>query len=178
MRFVKLPLLLALSALMLVAGELPRAAPDQTFTTPDGVKHKISDYKGKGLMVMFFSTTCPHCQNTAKLLGPIYQEYKAKGAEILGFAIDPTATSNLGTFKANQGVEFPLALSTRSAATEFGQISVMTNFYVPYIFFVDKEGNVIEEHEGRDRKFYANQEANIRASLDRALGLKKMSQAR
>ena len=118
---------------------------------------------------MFFLTTCPHCQKTAQLLNPIYEKWKPRGLEILALAMDRSPATDLEAFATKYGVKFPLALSTRSTCTEFAQISVMSRFFVPYMFFVDRQGQVREEHPGQDREFYRNQSESITTLLDNLL---------
>lgn len=151
------------------AGDVPRPAAPLTMKTFDGQQISLQDLKGKVVAVMFFSTTCPHCQDTTRILNPIYAQWKSRGLEILGLAMNPEAAAGLPEFKQKFNVQFPLGLATRSEMTRFAEISVMARFYVPYMMFVDRNGVIREEHPGGDKPFYANQEANLKASLDRLL---------
>ena len=45
----------------------------------------------------------------------------------------------------------------------------MARFYVPYMFFIDRNGRIRHEHEGGDRQFYSNQAVNIQAELEALL---------
>lgn len=158
---------LALSTLG--ASEVPREAGPLIFNTYKGQKVSLADLKGKVVAVMFFSTDCPHCQTTATLLGPIYDQYKAKGFEILALAVNPSAAANLDEFVEKYGVKFPAGLATRSQWTTFCQLPVMGQNYVPHMVFVDKKGMVQEDHSGGERPFWADQEAKIRSAIERLL---------
>ena len=158
---------LALSTLG--AAQTPREATPLLFNTYKGEKVSLADMKGKVVAVMFFSTDCPHCQNTATLLAPIYSEYKAKGFEILGLAVNPSAAANIDEFADKYGVQFPMGLATRSQWTTFCRLPVMGNPYVPHMVFVDKNGVIQEDHPGEDRAFWAEQEAKIRSTVQRLL---------
>ena len=162
-------LALLLAALLpLAAGDVPRAAPSMTVKTSAGESLSLDQLRGKVVLMMFFSTDCSHCQTT-RLLGPIYEQLKPQGFEIVGVAINPSAAGNLDTFARNFGAKFPLALGTRADCTRFAEISVMERFYVPYLFFVDRDGNIREEHEGGDKRFFADQVKNIRATVEALL---------
>ena len=161
--------LLLVTLLPLAAGDVPRAAPEMTVTTTEGESLSLEQLRGKVVMMMFFSTDCTHCQTTARILGPIYDQLKPRGFEIVGVAINPSAAGNLETFAKNFGAKFPLALGTRGDCTKFAEISVMTRFYVPYLFFVDRDGNIREEHEGGDRRFFLDQASSIRAVVEALL---------
>ncbi len=161
--------LLLLSVLALQAGKVPRPAASLEAKTIDGRTINLSDLKGKVVAVMFFSTDCPHCQQTTQLLNPIYAEWKSRGLEILGMAVNPNASTNLRAFADQFGAKFPLALSTTSECNRFSEESVMRRFTVPYILFVDRQGQVREEHPGADRDFWVGQQQNIPAALDALL---------
>ena len=63
-------LALAVAAL---AGADPR--PAQPFDLPgyDGRRVTLEDLKGGPSVLMFFSTDCPHCQQTSERLAPVYK---------------------------------------------------------------------------------------------------------
>ncbi len=165
-RFISLCLILLLP--IVAAGE-PRPSPELEFTTMDRRHLTLEQLRGKVVLVMFFSTDCPHCQRTTQLLKPIYDEFKPRGLEIVGLAINPAASGNLPAFATKYGAEFPLALGTRGDCTRFAGISVMTRFYVPYMFFVDRKGMIREQHGGSDRAFYRNEARNIRTAIEALL---------
>ena len=165
------------TAFTLVAGDIPRPAAPLKVTTLDGKTVSLEEYRGKVVAVMFFLTTCSHCQDTTKVLGPIYDEWKSRGLEILGLAIDrnkpgsfdPSPIKKLASFAGKYKVRYPLGLSSTATVKRFAQMSVVERFYVPFMFFVDRNGKVRAEHPGGDRAFYRNQATNIRTILDTLL---------
>ena len=165
-QFLCLGLILLLAT---AAGSEPRTSPELKFTTMEGRRLTLEQFKGKVVLVMFFSTDCSHCQRTAQVLKPLYEELKPRGLEIVGIAINPAASGNLQEFAKQYGVEFPLSLGTRGDCTRFAGISVMARFYVPYMFFIDRKGMIREQHGGSDRAFYRNQDQNIRAAVEALL---------
>jgi peroxiredoxin len=160
---------LLLSVTPLTAGKVPRPAASLEGKTLDGKTVSLSGLKGKVVAVLFFSTDCPHCQNTTRILNPIYDEWKARGLEIMGMAVNPTATDNLKSFAMRFEAKFPLALSVTSECNRFAEESVMRRFSVPYLFLVDRQGRVRAEHPGADREFWINQEENLRTEIDALL---------
>jgi len=160
-----------------VAAAQPVAAPAASPASKSALSFKayggrdvaIEDYKGKVVMVMFFSTDCPHCQNTARILAPIYREYRGKGIEFLGLAVNPSAAQNLPAFVAQYGVEYPVGLGSSTQWSSFAKFSVTKRAYVPHVLFVNKDGKVVEDHPGEDAEFWQDQGVNIAAALDRLL---------
>ncbi len=153
--------------------EAPAAPPVAnsalSFRAYGGRDIAIEDYKGKVVLVLFFSTDCPHCQSTARIMAPIYREYQAKGVEFLGLAVNPTAAQNLPSFVSQYGVEFPVGLGTSMQWSSFAKFSVTKRAYVPHILFVGKDGKVAEDHPGEDTEFWQDQGVNMAAVLERLL---------
>jgi len=152
--------------------QAPAAAPASnsalSFKAYGGRDVAIEDYKGKVVMVLFFSTDCPHCQSTARILVPIYRTYQTKGVEFLGVAVNPSAAQNLPAFVSQYGVEFPVGLGTSMQWSSFAKFSVTKRAYVPHVLFVGKDGQVAEDHPGEDTEFWQDQ-GNIAAALERLL---------
>ena len=109
MRIATCILVALVSALGLVAGEVPREAPALQLKTTDGKVVSLADLKGKVVAVLWISTDCPHCQDTCESLAPIYSELSGQGFEIMGMAVNPRAPGNIDAFKRKHGVQFPLA---------------------------------------------------------------------
>ncbi|MDU1904367.1 MAG: TlpA disulfide reductase family protein [Dysgonomonas sp.] len=63
-------------------------APNFRANTLDGNSVSLSDYKGKWLLLVFWSPTCDICHREAQELIQVYKKYKEKGFEILAFAIE------------------------------------------------------------------------------------------
>jgi len=149
------------------AADAPRAGGNLEITTLQGKQLNIKDLAGKPVMVFYFSTDCPHCQAAAKMLAPIYSEYHAKGLEIVGVTLNPTAHDNLGGFVKQYRVDFPVGLGDRERFV--GYTGVTGRFYYPYMLFIDKTGQIREEHDGADRGYFADLNASVRKSLDQLL---------
>ncbi len=154
-------------ASMAAAADAPRAGGKLEITTLQGKQLNIQDLAGKPVMVFFFSTDCPHCQAAARILAPIYKEYHAKGLEIVGVSLNPTANDNLPAFVKTFGVAFPVGLGDRERFV--GYTGVTGRFYYPYLLFVDKTGQIREEHQGADSGYFADLNASVRKSLDQLL---------
>jgi peroxiredoxin len=169
MRFLTTALIAGILTFASMAGaaDAPRAGGKLEITTLNGKQLSIENLAGKPVLVFFFSTDCPHCQATAKMLAPIYGEYHAKGLEIVGVTLNPTAKDNLGAFVKQYDVAFPVGLGDRNRFVEY--TGVTGRFYYPYMLFVDKSGQIREEHDGADRGYFADLNASVRKSLDQLL---------
>lgn len=170
MRFFRTAFLTLLVAASLAAADVPRQAPRLTAKIMGGTSVNLESLRGKVVLVMFFLTTCSHCQTTARIINPIYEEYKARGVEFLGLTIDRDLSEvKLRDFQRRFQVTFPLAVSSNGERARFAEMSLMARSYVPHLFIVDQKGVIQGDHPGQDRKFYANQDEEIRAALDALL---------
>jgi cytochrome oxidase Cu insertion factor (SCO1/SenC/PrrC family) len=157
-----------LSGLALTGAEIPRQSPEYALTLPGGQQELLSKYKGKVVALEFLFTTCPHCQKSATILSKLQREYGAKGFQALGVAINPTP--DLTGFARQYATAFPVGAGTRDSAYSYLQQSIMSqNFYVPQMVFIDRKGVIRGQYSGTDSFLGDQQEANMRAMIDRLL---------
>jgi peroxiredoxin len=161
-QFRRLPLLLAAALIVsLSAADAPRPAPVLEVLTVDGQPFHLDQYKGKVVVVMFMSTSCPHCHAATQTLNVIHEEAKSRGFEVIGIATNANASEEIGTFVKNFEPTFPVALGSRALWAAFGGFSVMARPpYYPHMLIVDRKGIIREEHNGVERNYYSYQNLN------------------
>ena len=73
-----------------------------------------------------------------------------------------------GTLRGERKLEvkFPAGVSDRAQFAAFAQLSVMQNFYYPYLLFVDPAGQVRSEHQGSERAWFGEFEINLLKTID------------
>lgn len=162
-----------LSIALLVCGvafgaQVPRPAPELIVKVPGGQTESVSSQKGNVVVVAFISTTCPHCQNSARLLSKLNSEYSGKGLRIYMLAINDNADA--AAFTRQYGVTFPVGTATRDVAYGYLQHPMMAaNFYVPQVVFIDRQGTIRGQYGGSDAFLMTNEEANFRGMIEKLL---------
>lgn len=89
-------------------------APDFTTTLADGTTFKLSDYKGKVVMLQFTASWCSVCRKEMPSIeSEIWQVYKDKGLILIGVDRDEPIETLL-SFAKQTGITYPLALDPKA----------------------------------------------------------------
>jgi thiol-disulfide isomerase/thioredoxin len=166
-------LLLAASG---AAQQVPRKAPEFTIDMVKAQPLKLSQYKGKPLLVAFILTTCSHCQHTVEILNKLLPDYAPRGLQIVGSAIDDGAQNAVAVFVKFYRPAFPVGFSPAlpggggMSALEFCNYSLDRAPHMPILLFIDRQGTIREQHEGAEADFFGDQqEAKLRVAIESLL---------
>ena len=119
--------LLALSLLLLVASPLRAAEFSLTDTT--GKVHKLSQYKGKWVLVNFWATWCPPCLEEIPDLVDLH-ENKKNNLMVLGVAMDYRSGEQVRDFAEKMLVSYPVILGDRKLAAQIGPVEGLPTTYL------------------------------------------------
>jgi peroxiredoxin len=165
MRLLTAALLLTAS---LPAATIPRPAPEFSFVALGGKTISLDQYKGKVVVLEIMSTTCPHCQDSAKVLSRLNAELGPKGFQPLAVAVNDGA--DVGAFVRTYGVNFPIGTATQNNAFALAQHSVLQGpFYFPTMLFIDRKGQIRAQYNGTQAFLSTNEESNIRSLVNTLL---------
>src|SRR5260370_41412340 len=96
MRFFRvIAALTLLTTAMPAAPILPRPSPDFAINLGQGKQIRISQYKGKTIVVAFILTYCSHCQKAVGELSKMQREYGTRGLQVLASATEDMAAAAL-----------------------------------------------------------------------------------
>lgn len=113
-------------------------APEIALSNPDGTVMKLSDLKGKVVVLQFWASWCPYCREDNPELVALYNKYKDKGLEIYSVSLDTDKNKWKDAIKKD-GLAWPNHVSDLK---KFDSSAAKT--YVidrtPYLFLIDKEG--------------------------------------
>jgi len=70
------------------AAEVGDTAPDFSLEDLAGEKIELEDFRGKVVLLDFWSTKCPPCRKAMPHLQELHEKYKDKGLVVLGVSLD------------------------------------------------------------------------------------------
>jgi thiol-disulfide isomerase/thioredoxin len=162
--------LLALAGADARAAQLPRPSPDFAINLGPGKQARISQYKGKTVVVAFILTYCPHCQMVVGVLSKMQKEYGSRGLQVLASATEDMAAASLPGFLRQFDPPFPVGINTTIEYMTYMQHPAMLQLIMPGLVFIDKDGIIQAQYEGRDAFLeQTGAEKNIRAKVEEML---------
>ncbi len=122
-------------------GEIP--APQEGFLAPDfslesfgGESFRLSDLRGKPVLINFWASWCPPCRSEMPAIQKVYDEFRDQGFVVL--AVNSTHQDNLGdmiTFTQIRKITFPILLDKDGSVGNLYEVRSL-----PTTFFVDAQG--------------------------------------
>ncbi len=148
-RFLFLLLLIVPLAMVADAAERPskpRRAPQFVLPTPEGKKIALHDFQGRVVLMQFFETTCPTCQQEAPMLEELYKTYRDQGFVLLGVSHDRGGAEALKEFAKQFDISFPLVLGDLEVAVRYlGVTPQRPGFDIPHFFLISRDGYIVRE---------------------------------
>lgn len=136
------------------------AAPDVEFRKLDGTAYRLSELKGRVVLLNFWATWCAPCRAEIPAFNAMQREYEARGLTIVGVTSHDTAADVKG-FQKDIRQDYTVLTSGEDAPDKFG-----TGPGRPVTFIIDREGRIRQTiFGGSDRAAF---EAAVKPVLDEA----------
>ena len=117
-------------------GLLGQAAPDFALVSNTGETVRLSDQRGKVVMLNFWASWCGPCRKEMPLLDELYRRYSAAGFMLYGVNVEEDSTDAKKLVK-ELGVTFSILFDTQSQAGTLYNIDAM-----PTTIVIDKKGEI------------------------------------
>src|SRR3989337_1351882 len=126
-------------------------ALDFTLKLTDGKDIKLSDHKGKIVIIDCWATWCPPCRRGIPDLVEIQKKYQ-KEVLIIGISLDNETKPDVVPFIKQYKINYPVAYGNMEVVTAFGNIQA-----IPTSFIIDQAGKIVDKHIGLvDKSAYIN----------------------
>ncbi|MFC0299398.1 thiol-disulfide oxidoreductase ResA [Virgibacillus soli] len=102
---------------------------------------RLSDFRGKGVMLNFWATYCKPCETEMPYMEELYKEYKDKGIEIIAVNLDANEFV-VDRFIDKYNLTFPVPYDQRDQVREKYRIIPL-----PSSFFIDPDGVIVRKVE-------------------------------
>jgi peroxiredoxin len=133
-------------------------APDFELQSLEGKSVKLSDFRGKAVLLNFWATYCGPCKIEMPWFVEMQKEFGPQGLQIVGVAMDDASTKDIAQFAKEMGVNYPILLGKESVGQSYGGIGVL-----PTTYFVDRDGKITAREFGlQSRSVFVD---NIRKAL-------------
>ncbi len=135
--FLILMCLLAVT-IMSAFSSAPKTEKAADFSLKDlsGKLVSLNTYKGKTVLLAFFQTTCPACQDELPQLEPLYQKYRSKSFDVIAVSIRESSDA-VRLFAGKNKLSFTVLLDDEGAAARAYNVR-----FIPRIFILDRSGNI------------------------------------
>ena len=120
-----------------------KAAPDFTLKDANGASVKLSDYKGKVVLLDFWATWCGPCKIEIPWFIEFEQTYKDKGFAVVGVSMDEDGWSVVKPYIQERKVNYRVLLGTEMLSQLYGGLDAL-----PSTFLIDRTGRIASVHIG------------------------------
>jgi peroxiredoxin len=144
-----------------------KAAPDFELKALDGKVTRLSDFRGKAVLLNFWATWCQPCKIEMPWFAELQKQYGPEGLQIVGIAVDEDASADdLKEFAGKLGVNYPILVGKESVEDQYGGVQ-----FLPATLYIDREGKIV------DKVFGLKGRGEIEDSIKKALGPARVAEA-
>jgi peroxiredoxin len=120
-------------------------APDFVLTDTQGNQVKLSDYRGKVVILDFWATWCPPCRKGIPDLIDLKKTFKDR-LTIIGISLDTDSKNDVVPFMKEYGINYKVVYGDNDVVQKYGNIQA-----IPTSFIIDQKGNIVTSFVGLQR---------------------------
>ena len=126
--------------LALSVTSLAHAGSNWSLTDTYGKSVRLSDFRGKWVLVNFWATWCPPCLEELPALEKLYEEGKLV---VIGIAVSYQRPGEVLDFLKKNPIPYPVVLGDDDIVEKFGDLDTL-----PTSFLYSPDGKLAGRHEG------------------------------
>jgi peroxiredoxin len=112
-------------------------APEFRLKDINGRAVRLSDYRGKVILINFWATWCPPCRAEMPELVKLQRQHGREGLQIIGITYPPERKSRVLTFAKRLKVNYPIVLGTRELKSRYSSDETL-----PLTVVINRDGKV------------------------------------
>lgn len=120
-----------------------RVAPDFSLRDPDGRLVRLSDYRGKVVLLNFWATWCGPCAIEIPWFVEFERRHKDRGFAVLGISMDEDGWQVVRPYMSRAGINYRVLMGNDEVARLYGGVDSL-----PTTFLIDREGKLAKVHLG------------------------------
>jgi cytochrome c biogenesis protein CcmG/thiol:disulfide interchange protein DsbE len=120
-----------------------KAAPDFSLKDANGQTVKLSDYRGKVILLDFWATWCGPCKIEIPWFIEFEQTYKDKGFSVIGVSMDEEGWTVVKPYIQQRKVNYRVLLGTEQVGQLYGGVDSL-----PTTYLIDRSGRIAAVHIG------------------------------
>ncbi len=117
-------------------------AADFTLQDLNGNNVRLSDYRGKVVLLEFWATWCPPCRASIPGIEKLYNDYKNKGLVVLAVSVDEDGWDQVRSFISSNGISYTVLKGDNDVEKNY---QVRT---IPMMLILDKDGRISKRYLG------------------------------
>lgn len=117
----------------------------------NGKEMKLSDYKGKVILLNFWATWCPPCRKELPDLSTLSTELKDKDFKMIGVSVDDNQEV-LNNFLKTNNLSYTVVFEPNELVAKYMTSAGQNQNVVPQTYIIDKNGKVVEAIMGSRSK--------------------------
>jgi peroxiredoxin len=120
-----------------------KVAPDFSLEDAAGKAVKVSDFKGRVLLVNFWATWCHGCKTEIPWFLEFQREFDKKDFAVMGVAMDDDGWKSVRPYMTQKNITYEMVLGSEEIAARFGGSPGL-----PVSFLIDRQGRIASRHIG------------------------------
>ncbi len=126
----------------ITAANSRKPAPDFALTDSKGAPLRLSDFKGKVVLLDFWATWCGGCKVEIPWYVEFDKKYKGQGLAVVGVSMDDGGWKVVQPFLQQKGINYPVVIGNDDLAKRYDLTSM------PMTLLIDRNGKIADSHVG------------------------------
>ena len=128
-----------------LAGASP--APDFRLETLEGRAVRLSDFRGRAVLLNFWASWCAPCRVEMPWLADLSKRYRRQGLEVIGVSMDGADRARVASFVRERKIPYAILLGDETVGAAYGGVR-----YLPQTFLIGRDGMIVRSISGLTEK--------------------------